>query len=386
MHRLNINILKVISKNLIHFKISRMSFLRMQESHRKTSIALGDTCIRRYDSKVLRNCLILLLFLLINLDLFSEEIIKAQALKKGDTVGLIAPATNVADPADIQKAKEITELLGLEIKLGKNVMSGSGYKTRTRQERADDLNSMFADTNIKAIFCLRGGYGSASILDLIDYENIKANPKLFCGFSDITALHTAINKYSGLITLHSPVMLSPFGGNTLENFRKVLFGENVSIIQNPKVESGSREKYPILTINSGKAKGELVGGNLTLICSLLGTDYEIDTKNKILFFEDTGEAPYKIHRMLTGLRLSGKFEGVKGVIIGACNDCKSSGSPIWDGTQTEIYYEFFSQYEFPVFYGLMAGHSGEQLTLPLGINIEMNSTTGIIKLLEKATE
>ena len=332
------------------------------------------------------NINILIIFIFLFPELFSEEIIKPQALKKGDLVGLISPATNVSDPLDIQKAKEIIGLLGLKMKLGKNVLSGNGYKTKTREERADELNTMFADSSIKAIFCLRGGYGSASILDLINYENIKSNPKLFCGFSDITALHIAINKYSNLLTLHSPVMLSPFSGNTLENFRKMLFGENISVIKNPSEKSGSREKYPIFTINSGKAKGKLVGGNLTLICSLLGTDYEIDTENKILFIEDTGEAPYKIHRMLTGLRLAGKFEDINGVIIGDCNDCKSSGSPIWDGTQTEIYNEFFVQYNFPVFYGLMAGHTSEQLTLPLGVKVEMDSNTGIMKLLENITK
>ncbi len=337
-------------------------------------------------NRQLINILILLVSLSINTELLGENRIKAPPLKKGDLVGLIAPATNVADPADIQKAKEIIELLGLKMKLGKNVLSGSGYKTRTRQERADDINSMFADPSVKAIFCLRGGYGSASILDLVDYELIRNNPKLFCGFSDITALHIAIRKYSGLITLHSPVMLSPFEGSTLENFRRILFGNSISVIENPKEKSGSREKYPILTINSGVAQGELVGGNLTLICSLLGTPYEIETGGKILFIEDTGESPYKIHRMLTQLRLAGKFGKLNGMMIGACNDCGSSGSPIWDGTQTEIYYDFFSEYDFPVFYGLMAGHRGEQLTLPLGINVEINSNSGIINLLESITK
>jgi len=328
------------------------------------------------------NINILIIFIFLSPELFSREIIKPQALKKGDLVGLISPATNVSDPLDIQKAKEIIGLLGLKMKLGKNVLSGNGYKARTREERADDVNTMFADSSIKAIFCLRGGYGSASILDLIDYDIIKSNPKLFCGFSDITAMHSAINNKTGLVTLHSPVMLSKFSGDTFENFRKILFGEEVSVIKNPSLKSGSREKYPILTINSGKAKGELVGGNLTLICSLLGTDYEIETEGKILFFEDTGEAPYKIHRMLTQLRLAGKFDKCVGIVIGDCNDCKSSGSPIWDGTQTEIYHEFFSKFKFPVFYGLMAGHTSEQLTLPLGINIQMDSDSGKITLLE----
>ena len=268
------------------------------------------------------------------------ELLLPKALKRGDTIGIIAPATAVTDPDQLAKATEALNYFGLNYKTGKNVLKGDGYKTRTAEERLNDLHTMFSDKIISGVFCLRGGYGSAQLLDRIDYDLIKNNPKVFIGYSDITAMHLAINKFSGLITFHGPVLLSGFSNYTADYFNKALFNTDpIGKIVNPELKSGIRLVHPTRTIKPGKATGKLIGGNLSIICSLMGTPYEIDTKNKILFIEDVGEEPYRIDRMLTQLRLAGKLQQASGIIFGECNDCNSDGlnpSHIWDYTLGEV--------------------------------------------------
>jgi muramoyltetrapeptide carboxypeptidase len=326
-----------------------------------------------------------------NLKSIGEEIskkvkIKPKALKIGDNIGVVAPASNVSDPEDIAKALDVLYNLGLKPKLSPLLTDGKGYKTKSAEDRAKDLMAMFEDKEVNGIMCIRGGYGSAGILKHIDFKVIADNPKIFCGYSDITALHLAIQNKTGLVTFHSPVLLSPFTAMTEESFRKNVFGLELGVINNPSAKRSFRELNAIRTISTGIAKGELTGGNLSIICSLMGTSYEIFTENRILFIEDVEEPAYRIDRMLTQLELAGKLDNLAGVVIGKCEGCKNDGQgSLWDRSIGEVYDYFFKNKKYPVFSGMLIGHTQEQITLPYGINVEIDSTKGTIKYLEKQT-
>lgn len=314
----------------------------------------------------------------------NAKLVKPKALKAGDRVGLIAPATSVTDPDDIAKAIEAIKFLGLEPVLGKFVLAGSAYKTRSVSERLSDLHGFFADNTIAGVFAIRGGYGSATLLDKIDYDLLKKNPKVFIGYSDITAMHAAINKFSGFICYHGPVALSALPAYSLDYLKKAIMTDApVGLIKNPEGQSGARKSYPIRTISPGKALGALVGGNLSIICSLMGTPYEIDTNDKILFLEEVGEEPYRIDRMLNQLKLAGKLKAAKGVVIGKCADCVQKNAPIiWDYTLGEVLDSYLSDLNIPVISGLMIGHTSEQATMPIGALAELNADLGEINVLE----
>ncbi len=316
------------------------------------------------------------------------DTIKPSVLEEGDLVGIIAPATAVSDPDEIARAKETLDYFGLKMKLGDSVASGGGYKTRGVKERLNDLHGMFRDSDVKAIFCIRGGYGSGQLLDKIDYELIKENPKIFLGYSDITAMHLAINKKAGLVTFHGPVALSSFSRFTVEYFQKALFSsEPLGLLSNPEGVSGIRLRKPTRTIRSGNSKGILRGGNLSLICSLLGTPYEIETEGKIVFLEDVGEQPYRIDRMLNHLRLSGKLDKAAGIVFGECSSCDfKSSSRIWDYSLGEVLDYYLKDLGVPVFYGLTIGHTRDQLTLPMGVEAMLDADAGTLSITEAATK
>lgn len=227
-------------------------------------------------------------------------LIRPRPLRPGDTVGLITPSTYVSDPDQLALAEHTVSYFGLKTKLGKNVRKRYGYLAGTVAERLEDLHAMFRDTSVQGIFAIRGGYGSEQLLDHIDYRLIRANPKVFVGFSDITALHIAINRKAGLITFHGPVVLSKFSGYTQAHFRKAVFEPGpLGIVTNPPEANTLRPAHTLRTVRPGRASGTLIGGNLTLITTTMGTPYEIETKGRILFIEDVGEEPYRIDRMLT---------------------------------------------------------------------------------------
>lgn len=312
--------------------------------------------------------------------------IRPKALKKGDRIALISPASNVTDPMDIHKAQEICDKLGVSTIMPKSIArTPSGYKTRSTEERVEEIHQAFADKSISAIFCIRGGYGSADLLDKLDYELIAKNPKVICGYSDITALLNGIHKKTGLVTFHSPVMLSNFDEVSFNSFRDLLFNTNpYGKFTNPE-SNGIRTSNPTLAIIEGTAKGTLVGGNLSLITSLIGTEFQVETKDKILFIEDVGEAPYSLERMLTQMRMAGMLDGLHGVVIGKCDDCSSGGSQMsWDRSELEVYNYIFSSMKYPVFYGLLFGHTSTQFTIPIGIEAEIDAKAGSINILESA--
>jgi len=318
----------------------------------------------------------------------NKKIIKPQALKEGDTIGILSAATPAFTPEEMQKVEEVLAYFNLKPFYPKYFFSKNDKITERIEEKASDFNELFANDEVRAIISIRGGYGSMHILDKIDYNKIASNPKIIIGYSDITALLIAIQKFTGLVTFHGPMLLSAFTPFTAKYFEAIIFNNQAPIeMTNPVQSSGIRNPYPTRTIVKGKASSELVGGNLTTISTTLGTPYEIETKGKILFLEDVGEEPYRIDRMLTQLRLAGKFKDVKGIVFGDCVDCgfrQFESSRSWDFTLGEILNNFFANMKIPVFSGLLIGHSSDQITLPLGAEIELDATNCKLTLLENA--
>src|ERR1043166_8768310 len=246
---------------------------------------------------------------LISASALVDGLIRPKVLKAGDTVGLITPATYVSDPDRLALAERTLKYFGLRMRMGKNAGKRMNDYRISIDERLDDLHAMFRDQNVDAVFAIRGGYGSMHILDRIDYDLIHRNPKVFLGYSDITAMHLAINKHAKLVTFHGPIALSRFTDYTQKYFRKALFEtQSIGKVTNPPETNELRPSHSLRTIRPGTAKGPLIGGNLTLISNTMGTPYEIEARGKILFLEDVDEEPYSIDRMLTHLRLAGKFD------------------------------------------------------------------------------
>jgi muramoyltetrapeptide carboxypeptidase len=323
-------------------------------------------------------------------------LIKPPALRNGDTIGLITPSSNVTDPADIELAVKTVRELGLNPKLGRNTNKRRGYLAGTVQERLDDLHTMFRDPDVRGIWCIRGGYGAMQLLDQIDYGMVRAHPKVFLGYSDITALHLAFNRLSGLVTFHGPVVIFHGGvaplstSYTVANLQKILFQkEPAGRLVNPAAADGTpTPEHRVQTIRGGRAHGRLIGGNLSLLTALMGTPWEIDTRKAIVFSEEIGEAPYRVDRMLTQLRLAGKFSTAAGVIFGECTDCGTSeckGSPPEPTLSiAEVLSAIIGPARVPAFGGLTIGHTIEQLTLPLGIMATMDADRGDLVIEEAA--
>lgn len=317
-------------------------------------------------------------------------LIKPPVLKPGDTVGVISPSTQVTDPDQLQLAQMTVEYFGLRSTWAAHSRSHRARDVATVEERVDDLHKMFADQSVRAIFCIRGGYGSAQLLPSLDYSLIRNNPKIFIGYSDITALHLAIQKKAGLVTFHGPVLLSEFTPFTQDIFKRALFSNApLGPLSNPKESNPLRPAHRRRVIHEGKAEGRLTGGNLSLIASLMGTPFEIETTDRIFFTEDVGEEPYRIDRMLTQLRLAGKLDAAVGILMGECKDCGPNDfkpSSAWNMTFGEVLDDRFRGLQKPVLSGLTIGHTSDQFTLPLGIKTTLDAGAGQLILEESATE
>jgi muramoyltetrapeptide carboxypeptidase len=314
---------------------------------------------------------------------------RPRALRPGDTVGLITPSTYVSDPDRLATMRRTVEYLGLKYKVGRNVGKRQGYLGGSIQERLDDLHAMFADPEVKAVMCVRGGYGTAMLLDRIDFGLIARNPKIFTGYSDITALHLGIHQQTGLVTFHGPTLLSDFSEYTLEHFRRALFEPKpLGKLSNPPETNRLRPRHPIRTIRGGTARGPLIGGNLSLISSTMGTPWEIRTEGRILFIEDGDEQPYSMDRMLTQLRLAGKFRGIRGLVIGECANCAPREfRPSFESTFSlgEVLDNILGDLPVPVVTGMTIGHTQDQLTLPLGVAASLDADAGTLTIEEAAT-
>lgn len=306
-----------------------------------------------------------------------SETIKPPALNPGDTIGFISPAGILYDEMQFEVMQKAMESMGLQVRFGKNAKNRFGYLAGRDNERASDLNEFFKDPDIKGIVTVRGGWGSNRILPLIDFENIRNNPKFFCGFSDITSLHLSIYRNTGLTTFHGPNGSSDWTLFTKNHFRKMAFGEDDDLV----LSNPPNERLDIQTIHPGIAKGTLLGGNLTLVTSLLGSDYMPDFDGSLLFLEDIGEDIYKVDRMMSQLQLSGVLNKINGFIFGKCFNCSESkpGSL----TLMQVLNHYLKPFEIPAFYGSMISHEPNNFTIPVGVEAEINADNGDIKLLEK---
>jgi muramoyltetrapeptide carboxypeptidase len=299
--------------------------------------------------------------------------ILAPRLTPGDTVGLITPSSYVSDPDELAFAKRFCEVFGLKWKLGKNVGQRYGYLAGTAQQRVDDLHAMFSDREVQGVFCIRGGYGSAQMLDQIDYGLIRDHPKVFLGYSDITALHTAIGQRTGLVTFHGPVSLSHLTDWSQQHLRAAVFsGEPIGVVTNPPESNPLRASHTLRTVRGGRATGALAGGNLTLLSTTLGTPYAIETAGRILLMEDIGEDIYRIDRMFTQLRLAGKLQAAAGIVVGECKDCPPPGHES-EFSLGEVVDALLGDLGIPVLYGLSFGHTTDQVTLPLGARATLDA-------------
>ena len=307
----------------------------------------------------------------------------AAALSPGDTVALVSPSGATDDAFDLQLAQEAMEALGLKVKVAPHLAARRGHLAGTDAERAGDLNAMFVDREVKAIVCARGGSGAARLLPLLDYDAIRRNPKVLLGYSDITALHCAIHARTGLVTFHGPIGAGSWNRFNADQFRRVFFNRELMQYQNvaDKGDELVQRKNRTVTIASGKAQGELVGGNLTVLTALAGSSYLPDFRGKILFLEDVSEAPYRVDRMFSTLKLMGVLDQVAGVIFGECTDCKP-GDGFGSLTLPQIFDDYLKPLKIPAYRGAMIGHIRQQFIVPVGGKVEMDADAGTFRLLE----
>ncbi len=302
---------------------------------------------------------------------------KLNRLKPGDVIGFICPSSkfDMTSPRLVKLEEELTKM-GFKFKYSKTCVDKFGYLAGTDEARKDDLENMFLDSEVKAIMCMKGGYGASRFVDKIDYEIIKNNPKLFMGFSDITVLLNNIYQKTGIPTIHGLVGI--FLGNpnidefSIDDFNKLIF-ENTKdrILESPNDMAK--------TLVGGVSEGVLVGGNLSLIVNLVGTPYDVDFTNKIVFIEEVDEEPYSIDRMFAQLRLSGKLDKAKGIVLGHFTNCVGDTESF---TYEEIIEQYFKNMEIPVLTHFASGHEFPFINLPIGVKVRLDADKKQIKILE----
>lgn len=316
----------------------------------------------------------------------TQYIIKSARLKPGDTLGLIAPGSYISED-ELKDSKENLEKLGYKVFYDDRILSKTGYLAGTDESRAEEVNSMFADKNVQGIICARGGYGCARILPMLDYNLIKSNPKVLIGYSDVTALLNGIYVETGLVTFHGPVGISSFNDFSVTYFNEVLVHPEKDLVLISAKGEDEKDNNGIKTIVSGKAVGELIGGNLSVLNSLIGTKYDFNGEGKIVFLEEIGEEPYRIDRMLTQLIQSGKFDKAAGIAMGVFKDCEpkeKDPSFSMSFSLMEVLFDRLSNLNIPVIYGMSFGHIKNKFTLPIGIKAELDTINQTLTLLENS--
>lgn len=318
----------------------------------------------------------------------TDKVIRPRKLKAGDTIGLICPAGAPFLKESLKITQESIEALGFKVKRGEYLLTRNGYFTATDKERAADLHRMFSDSEVQGILAVQGGWGCARLLKLLDYELILKNPKVLIGYSDITALLNSIFAKTGLVTFHGPVGVSGWNKFSTENLRKIVIDGEKILYQNPKEKGDNLTQVNdrIITIHEGKAKGKLLGGNLTILSTLMGTPYLPDWKGNILFVEDINEDIYKVDRMLTHLGLAGVLGQISGFVFGKCTDCNPTDGLYGSATFEDLMEQHIKPLGIPAFYGSMIGHISNKFTIPVGIEAEIDAKTGTIQLLESAVQ
>lgn len=314
------------------------------------------------------------------------QILKPHKLEKGQTIGVIAPSSPPRQSEEIARWLERIQELGFKVKQGKHLYDRHGYLAGFDEDRAADVNAMFGDDAVDGIICLRSGYGSARVLPYLDYDIIRNNPKVIIGFSDLTALINVIHSKTGLVTFHGPeaedqLMLKPYA---LAEFTKVVIEgqSNVTLGDQPADSVASATSDPLKQLVNyvpGKARGQLMGGNLNTLVGLLGTPYEPDFQGKLLILETYGQDTYALGTYIHHLWLAGKVQQLAGVVFGQFEGCEDTGFPVH-----EVLAERFIERKIPALYGLMIGHIEEQTTIPIGCEAELDVEAGTLRLMEAA--
>lgn len=313
--------------------------------------------------------------------------LRPPGLRSGDTVGIASPAGATFRQEDVDIVVDAVRGLGLVPRLAPHLLDRYGYLAGRDRDRAADINQFFADPDIAAILPIRGDWGSARILPYLDYDRIRQNPKIMVGFSDLTALLLGITAQTGLVTFHGPNGLTAWRPNQTEPFKQILFeGQTLTFENAPAPEDSDRlmqVKFRVHTITPGQAQGRLYGGNLSVLSGIVGSPYLPDLTGAILFVEDIGEPIYRIDRMLTQLKLAGMLDQLAGFVFGQCTNC----GPV-DGygalTLEEVLQDHIAPLGIPAWFNAAIGHVEPILTLPLGIEVEVDAAAGRITMLTSA--
>ncbi|MEP7200542.1 MAG: LD-carboxypeptidase, partial [Chloroflexota bacterium] len=297
----------------------------------------------------------------------------------GDTVAIVSPSSSTMDASQMTSAVKRMERMGYEVIVGEHALARHGHLAGRDDERLADVHAMFARDDVKAVLCMRGGNGAPRLLPQLDYDLIRAHPKIFIGYSDITALHLAIHRLTGLVTFHGPIV----AGLNKSDYSLKYFQQALTVPQPLGVIDDPDEKNPYppyrVVIRDGEAHGPLVGGNLTLIEQTLGTPYEIETRGKVLFIEDTGEEPYAIDRMLTHLRHADKLQSAAAILFGESTDCGIKNTFYHNFGLEDVIRDRLSDLGMPVVYGMRFGHGTHQFTLPLGVRATLRARHGDVQ-------
>jgi muramoyltetrapeptide carboxypeptidase len=315
-----------------------------------------------------------------------SSLIRPPRLRVGDRIALVTPGSYISEEELQDSVKNLSDL-GFEITFSKRLMLQNGYFAGTDQERAEDLMEMFERDDVKGIVCARGGYGCIRILPLLKYDVIRKNPKVLIGYSDVTALLYGIYERAGLITFHGPVATSTFNDYSVNNFKKVLMYPNHTTLFENSTSGDDENIYGVNTIVKGKRKGSLVGGNLSIMVSLIGTKYDVNYSGKIIFIEEVGEEPYRIDRMFTQMIEAGKFKHTTGIMMGIFKDCEQKKeNPSFDKSFSlmDVLKDRLGDLKIPVIYGMSFGHVKDKFTIPFGVLAELDTENQTLTLLEKA--
>jgi muramoyltetrapeptide carboxypeptidase len=294
---------------------------------------------------------------------------KPARLKRGGRIGVVAPAGSV-EPEALGAGIAAIRAEGFEVELSKGIFECKGYLAGAAKERANDLIDFFRRSDIDAIFCARGGFGSIQMLPYLSLE-LRKHPKIFVGYSDITVLLNWLRQFCAMVTFHAPMVAMDLARGLSEQSSDYLWRVLSGEMRTWKLDLGA-------TVRPGRAESELMGGCLSILVTTLGTPYEIDTRGKLLFLEDVGEKPYRVERMLTHLKMAGKFDQVAGVLFGDFTNCNGDGPR----DVKQVIVDLFADAPYPVVLGIRAGHGNENLTLPFGAKMVLDGNAAILQLVE----
>jgi muramoyltetrapeptide carboxypeptidase len=305
------------------------------------------------------------------------RVIKPKKLRNMDVIGIIAPSSQVSNQDKLEMGVKYFEKLGYRVEVGANILKQRGYLAGTDTERTADLHQMFASKQVKMIICLRGGYGASRLLDKINFNIIRENPKIFCGYSDVTVLLNAFFQKTGLVTFSGPMVGVDFY-KEINPYTEEHFWHTVTCAEPLRITKKGNKN--LTSMKNGLAEGSLIGGNLSMFTSLMGSDYLPDPRGKLMLLEEVGEAPYRIDRMLNQLKLGGYLKKIKGIVLAGFTDCNETDPKQKSLKLEEVIEDYFIKgMNVPVLGNLLHGHLKQNLTLPFGVKarIECSRNTSI---------